>query len=106
LTRKDSIKSVAKDLAGSIIAIYNNTPKGTPPGLFGGPYFFWSAGAVWGGLLDYAHYTGDTQYNQLVFDAIAFQIGQDDFAPTNQTKALVRISLHYSMFLTNNVGKR
>jgi mannan endo-1,6-alpha-mannosidase len=38
-------------------------------------------------LIDYARYTGDTSYNDLVEQALLFQVGDNrDFMPTNQTK--------------------
>ncbi|KAH6692422.1 mannan endo-1,6-alpha-mannosidase DCW1 [Plectosphaerella plurivora] len=34
------------------------------------PYYWWQAGALWGAMLDYYHYTGDSSYNPVVLDAL------------------------------------
>ena len=39
------------------------------------PYYWWEAGAMFGQLIDYWYYTGDSQYNNLVKDGILHQIG-------------------------------
>jgi mannan endo-1,6-alpha-mannosidase len=63
------------------------TQAGFVPGLLPAPYYWWEAGAVWGAMIDYAYLTGDTQYNDLVTQAILFQTGtNNDFMPNNQTK--------------------
>jgi mannan endo-1,6-alpha-mannosidase len=86
----DSIKSVANTLANAIVSKYNETLESERiPGLFSDPYYFWEAGAVWGGLLDYAHLTGNTQNNDLIASALLFQIGEfNAFMPMNQSKTL------------------
>ncbi len=41
---------------------------------------------MFGALIDYWHYTGDTSYNQVITDGIMWQVGpSDDFMPPNQT---------------------
>lgn len=39
------------------------------------PYYWWVAGALWGTMLDYYHYTKDPSYNDIVIEAL--------LAPTN-----------------------
>lgn len=34
------------------------------------PYYWWQAGALWGAMLDYYHYTGDPTYNHVVLEAL------------------------------------
>jgi mannan endo-1,6-alpha-mannosidase len=34
------------------------------------PYYWWQAGALWGAMLDYYHYTGDPSYNPVVLQAL------------------------------------
>lgn len=34
------------------------------------PYYWWTAGGLWGAMLDYYHYTGDPTYNDVVIDAL------------------------------------
>lgn len=59
------------------------------PGLFSEPYYWWEAGAVWHGLIEYSFLTGDSQYNALVSEALQWQLGDfDAFMPPNQTKTL------------------
>ena len=46
----------------------------------------WEAGALLGALIDYWHYTGDTQYNDIVTQGLLFQVGPaNDYMPPNQT---------------------
>jgi len=59
------------------------------PGLLPGPYYWWEAGAMFGSLIDYWYYTGDPTYNELVKEALLFQVGPDNnFMPQNQSKSL------------------
>ena len=45
---------------------------------------------MFGQLIHYWHLTGDSSYNDVVSEAIQFQVGADnDFMPQNQTKDLV-----------------
>ncbi|KAF2465009.1 glycoside hydrolase, partial [Lindgomyces ingoldianus] len=87
----DSIKSTAKSLASGIVAAYNSQPKGSAIGIFDDLYYWWEAGAVWGGMIEYSHLTGDSQYNALVSTALWSQIGDEElraYMPPNQTKTL------------------
>jgi mannan endo-1,6-alpha-mannosidase len=44
---------------------------------------------MFGSLVSYWHYTGDTTYNQVTIDAMQFQVGpHNDFMPPNQTASL------------------
>lgn len=44
---------------------------------------------MWGAMIDYWYYTGDSTYNQEVIDGIMWQTGEDnDFEPANQTLGL------------------
>ncbi|KAF1964161.1 cell wall glycosyl hydrolase Dfg5 [Bimuria novae-zelandiae CBS 107.79] len=87
---QQSIKSVAKTLAGGIVATYkNDLGESLIPGLFSDPYYWWEAGAVFGSLVDYSFLTGDNQYDDLVGEALEHQIGDfNAFLPVNQTKTL------------------
>lgn len=83
-----SIKSAASTIAHGMMSYYNGNTTGQIPGLLPGPYYWWEAGGMWGALIDYWYYTGDTTYNDVVTQALLFQIGPDnDFMPPNQTKA-------------------
>jgi mannan endo-1,6-alpha-mannosidase len=60
-----------------------------PPDEHKGPYYWWQAGAMWGAMIDYWHYTGDTTYNKLTTDGIINQIGEDqDFEPKRHRASL------------------
>ena len=41
------------------------------------PYYWWEAGALWGALLDYYHYTNDSSYNYVTTQALLSQVGPD-----------------------------
>lgn len=47
-------------------------------GLLPAPYYWWQAGAMWGTMVQYWFYTGDTSYNEVVAAAILSQA-----SPTN-----------------------
>ncbi|KAK6197745.1 hypothetical protein LQW54_010583 [Pestalotiopsis sp. IQ-011] len=65
----------------------NNT--GDVPGNLPDPYYWWQAGAMFGSLLDYWSYTGDESYNNITYQAMWHQRGDDyDYMPDNQTRSL------------------
>ncbi|KAF2668905.1 mannan endo-1,6-alpha-mannosidase DCW1 precursor [Microthyrium microscopicum] len=83
----DSIKAAASSVAKDMMTFYSGDKPGGTPGLLPGPYFWWEAGAMFGSLIDYWYYTGDTTYNDLVTTALQFQVGPSaDYMPPNQTK--------------------
>lgn len=86
---KDSIKAAAKSLASGIIASYDASLKNFgAPGLFE-DYYWWEAGSVFNGLIEYSYLTGDHQYDTKIADALQWQVGDlDAFMPPNQTKTL------------------
>jgi mannan endo-1,6-alpha-mannosidase len=66
---------------------YGNTTRGIP-GLLGDPYYWWESGAMFGALVDYWRYTGDSSYNKVTTQAILHQASETrDFMPPNQTKS-------------------
>ncbi|KAI0155407.1 glycoside hydrolase family 76 protein [Hypoxylon sp. FL1284] len=90
----DSIKSAAKEVAYDLMTYYKGNLSGMVPGILPGPppdgdYYWWQGGALWGTMIDYWHYTGDETYNDVTFDAMQFQVGENhDYAPTNWTVSL------------------
>jgi mannan endo-1,6-alpha-mannosidase len=61
--------------------------QGMVPGLLPQPYFWWEAGGMFMTMIDYWSRTGDSSYNDLISQALLFQVGtQQDFMPVNQTK--------------------
>ncbi|KAJ6443676.1 peptidase S15 [Purpureocillium lavendulum] len=89
-----AIKSSASILASDMMQYYKGNLPGQTPGILPGPpptgdYYWWEAGAMWGTLIDYWAYTGDSTYNHEVMAALQFQVGQDDdYQPRNVTASL------------------
>ncbi|CZR60701.1 related to mannan endo-1,6-alpha-mannosidase DCW1 precursor [Phialocephala subalpina] len=84
----DSVKSAASTIASGMISYYNGNETGNVPGLLPAPYYWWEGGALFDTLLRYWQMTGDTQYNDLVSQALVFQQGPNgDYMPPNQTKS-------------------
>lgn len=83
----DSIKAAAKTIAYDMMSYYTGNVSGNTPGLLPEPYYWWEAGGMWGTLIDYWYYTGDDTYNDVVSQAMLFQVGVDNaYMPANQTK--------------------
>lgn len=86
-----SIKAAAKIAAANMMTFYSGNLPGNIPGELPGPYYWWEAGAMFGQLIHYWNLTGDATYNDIVSQALQFQIGaDDDYMPANQTADLVR----------------
>jgi mannan endo-1,6-alpha-mannosidase len=82
-----------------MMTYYKGNLSGQTPGILPGPpstpailnagYFWWEAGAMWGSLMDYWYYTGDTTYNDVTIQGMLFQTGpNDDYLPPNQTQGM------------------
>ncbi|RFU24677.1 hypothetical protein B7463_g11660, partial [Scytalidium lignicola] len=78
------------------MSYYKGNLSGQTPGILPGPppttsvlnagYFWWESGAMFGSLIDYWYYTGDSTYNDVVMQGLLFQVGDhDDYLPQNQT---------------------
>lgn len=93
LTAAD-IKNTAAQIAHDTMSFYKGNQSGQTPGILPGPppagdYYWWEAGALWGAMIDYWHYTGDTTYNDVVTQALLFQVGpNEDYMPPNVTASL------------------
>jgi mannan endo-1,6-alpha-mannosidase len=96
LTSPASIKSVTSTIAYDMMTYYKGNISGGIPGVLPGPppnpawgYYWWESGAMWGTLIDYWYYTGDTTYNNVVQEGVLFQTGTDnDFMPSNWTASM------------------
>jgi mannan endo-1,6-alpha-mannosidase len=89
VTDENSLKAAAKLAAGNMMASYTGNQPGQVPGLLPAPYYWWEAGAMFGQLMAYANLTGDHQYDDIVKQAMLFQVGDNDnYMPTNQSKDL------------------
>lgn len=65
---------------------YTGNETGGTPGLLPANYYWWEGGAMWGALIDYYYYTGDSTYNNVTTEALLFQVGtQNDYEPRNQS---------------------
>jgi mannan endo-1,6-alpha-mannosidase len=62
-TDANSIKQAASTIAHGMMSYYSGNETGGTPGLLPGPYYWWEAGAMFGSLIDYWYYTGDSTYN-------------------------------------------
>lgn len=72
-----------------MVSYYTGNRTGDVPGNLPAPYYWWEAGAMFGSLIDYWYYTGDTSYNDITTQAMLFQTGPNaDYMPPNQTKTL------------------
>lgn len=73
---------------------YKGNQSGQIPGILPGPppggaYYWWEGGALWGAMIDYWHYTGDSTYNDVATQGLLFQTGpQNDYMPPNWTASL------------------
>lgn len=90
----DAIKQTARTLAFDLMTYYTGNQSGQTPGILPGPppagdYYWWEGGAMWGAMMDYWQYTGDTSYNDVITQALLFQKGDaDDYQPGNVTLSL------------------
>ncbi|KAI0206047.1 glycoside hydrolase family 76 protein [Astrocystis sublimbata] len=90
----DNIISAAKTLAYDLMSYYHGNQSGQTPGILPGPppagdYYWWEAGALWGTMIDYWFLTGDTTYNDVVSQAMLFQVGPSrNYMPPNVTASL------------------
>ncbi|TVY75677.1 Mannan endo-1,6-alpha-mannosidase DCW1 [Lachnellula suecica] len=66
---------------------YKGNLTGGTPGLLPPPYYWWETGAMFGSMIDYWYYTGDSTYNDETSQALLWQVGPNkDFMTPNQTK--------------------
>ncbi|MCJ1431703.1 hydrolase 76 protein [Xylographa pallens] len=79
-----SIKQAASTIAYGLMTYYTGNQSSSPvaEGTFPAPYYWWEAGAVWGAMIDYWHYTNDSTYNDVVTQALLSQVSPtEDFMP-------------------------
>ncbi|KAK0109985.1 hydrolase 76 protein [Cadophora gregata] len=87
LSSPDSIKSVASTIAFDMMSYYTGNHTGDIPGNLPAPYYWWEAGAMFGAMVDYWYYTGDSTYNDVTTEALLWQVGPNrDYMTPNQTK--------------------
>lgn len=68
----DSVRNVAATLVHDALTYYTGNTSSNPLELgdLNEPYYWWVAGALWGTLIDYWHYTQDPSYNEVVIEAL------------------------------------
>lgn len=72
-----------------MVKYYTGDQPGDVPGNLPDPYFWWEAGAMFGALIDYWHYTGDDEWNDITMQAMLHQVGRDkNYMPLNQSSTL------------------
>jgi hypothetical protein len=79
----ESIKQASANVAKELWSYYA-VPEGNGwhinggyPGIIWEPYFWWQCGGMFGTLLDYWRYTGDSQYNDMVREGMIHQFGEN-----------------------------
>lgn len=73
-----------------MMSYYKGNNTGMAQGLLPDPYYWWEAGAMFGQMIEYWYYTGDSTYNDVVMQGLLAQAGpNNDFMPPNQTKTEV-----------------
>ncbi|TGJ86415.1 hypothetical protein E0Z10_g2357 [Xylaria hypoxylon] len=94
LDDKESIKAAAALVAQDLLSFYRGDEPGWVPGILPGPppdgdYYWWQGGAMWGALLDYRNVMGDTSYDDTIFQALQFQVGDEkDYNPANWSASM------------------
>ncbi|KAL7623554.1 hypothetical protein AAE478_007237 [Parahypoxylon ruwenzoriense] len=94
LDSPESIRNAARLVAYDLMSYYHGNESGHVPGILPGPppdgdYYWWQGGALWGTMVDYWHFTGDETYNNVTYEAMQFQVGENrDYAPRNWTLSL------------------
>ncbi|PHH92586.1 hypothetical protein CDD83_6748 [Cordyceps sp. RAO-2017] len=78
-----SVRNVAATIAHDAMVYYTgntSAPDSVDVGNVPKPYYWWVAGALWGAMLDYYHFTKDPSYNDVIIQALS--------APTNLAPTL------------------
>jgi len=96
LQSDSSIKNAASTIAYDMMTYYQGNVSGGTPGVLPGPppnppkgYYWWESGAMWGTLIDYWYYTGDTTYNNVAAAGMIWQKGEnDDLMPANWSQSM------------------
>ncbi|KAF2969488.1 hypothetical protein GQX73_g4051 [Xylaria multiplex] len=79
INNPESIRSVASTIAYGTMSYYTGNITNTPNtiAVFPQPHYWWQAGACWGAMLDYSHYTGDASYDDVITQALLSQVGPE-----------------------------
>lgn len=96
---RSSVQDGAATIAKDMMSFYKGDEPGGTVGLLPGGencnpqeennYCWWMAGAMWGSLINYWQYTGDSTYNQHVIDGLLAQRGpRDNFNPPEHASSM------------------
>ncbi|POR33088.1 Mannan endo-1,6-alpha-mannosidase DCW1 [Tolypocladium paradoxum] len=94
ISSDDAIRTSSSTLAWDMLQYYKGNLTGQTPGILPGPppagdYYWWEGGAMWGTLIDYWAWTGDSSYNDEIMQAMLWQTGvNNDYMPHNVTASL------------------
>lgn len=76
-----SIRDASATLAFGVQSYYQANQSSTPVTAIGTlplePWYWWLAGGMWGGMVDYWAYTNDSSYNAVIQQALMAQVGPD-----------------------------
>ncbi|TVY31052.1 Mannan endo-1,6-alpha-mannosidase [Lachnellula hyalina] len=83
---QSSLLSATHTIAHDLMSYYTGSQPNSPSlGVLSKPYYWWEAGAMWGTMISYWHYTNDSTYVTDVGLAILSQAGpNNDFIMANQ----------------------
>jgi mannan endo-1,6-alpha-mannosidase len=90
----ESVKAAAALVAEDLLSFYSGNLPGQVPGILPGPppngdYYWWLGGAMWGTLLDYRAQTNDDSHDDIIMQAMTFQVGDDkDYNPKNWSASM------------------
>lgn len=85
----DNITSIHEGsalVADGLMDYYTGLQYGETIGMFSNPYYWWEAGGAWGCMLDYWWYMQNDTYNDIIKQALLYQVGtRNDYVPLNQS---------------------
>lgn len=84
----ESLKDAASTAAKDMVSYYHGADPGQIPGKLPGTW--WEGGALFMTLIQYWHFTGDSQYNNITTQGMLWQAGAGaDYMPANWSNYLV-----------------
>lgn len=85
---EESICEVSKNIVQGAMNYYLGNEYGGTVGMFSAPYYWWQAGEVFGGWIDYFHFCkpDNKTFEKILYDAMLHQAGSKfDYMPSNQS---------------------
>lgn len=83
----ESVKAAAALVADDLLTFYQGDELGETPGILNyDDYYWWTGSVLWGSLLDFRARTGNTTYDDVIFQGLQWQVGDNnDYLPRNWT---------------------